>query len=80
MEVINMEYWEVDLRSRKNGNTVETIFSGEWHDEACDCLSRWYKEHPEVDVEVDRESLIDGTDGVFADIYCTTEPHGVGKW
>lgn len=75
-----MEYWEIDLRSRKDGNSVETIFSGESHDEACACLKKWYDEHPEVDIEVDRESFVDGTDGVFADIYCTTEPHGVGKW
>ena len=73
-----MEYWEVDIRSRKDGNTIETIFSGEWYDEACDCLNRWYKEHPEVDIESDRESLVDGSDGVFADIYCTTNPRGVG--
>jgi hypothetical protein len=74
------DYWEVDLRSRKDGNSIETIFSGKSHDEACDCLNRWYKEHPELDVEADRESLIDESDGVFADIYCTTLPHGVGKW
>ena len=35
-------YWEVDLRSRKDGNNIETIFSGEWHDEARDCLNSWY--------------------------------------
>ena len=73
-------YWEVDLRSRKDGNTIETIFSGEYHDEACVCLNSWYNEHPEVDIDVDRESLVDGSDGVFADIYCTTSPHGIGKW
>ena len=74
------EYWEIDLRSRKDGNSIETIFSGQWHDEAMDCLNRWYAEHPEVDIEINRESLVDGTDGVFADIYNTSEPHGVGKW
>ena len=76
----NVEYWEVDLRSRKDGNSVETIFSGEDHDEACDYLQHWYDEHQEIDGEVDRQSLIDGSDGVFADIYCTTSPHGIGKW
>ena len=75
-----MEYWEIDLRSRKDGNTVETIFSSESHDDACKCLENWYKEHSEVDIEAERESLIDGTDGVFADIYYTDTPHGVGKW
>ena len=75
-----MEYWEIDLRSRKDGNSVETIFSGESHDKACDCLQKWYDEHPELDIETDRDDFVDGTDGVFADIYCTTVPHGVGKW
>jgi len=35
-----MEYWEIDLRSRKDGNSTETIFSGESHDEACDCMEK----------------------------------------
>ena len=78
-----MEYWEVDLRSRKDGNTVETIFSGEWHDEAYDCLNRWYKENMGIDIneiETKLDNYIDGTDGVFADVYLTDTPHGIGKW
>lgn len=75
-----MEYWEIDLRSRKDGHSIETIFSGESHDKACGCLQKWYDEHPELDADEDRESYVDGKDGVFADIYLTTEPHGVGKW
>lgn len=73
-------YWEIDLRSRKNGNSVETIFSGEDYEEACACMNRWYEEHPDLDIEAPREAYIDGEDGVFADIYQTTSPHGVGKW
>ena len=26
---MNKEIWEVDLRSRKTGNSIETIFSGD---------------------------------------------------
>ena len=31
---MSKEVWEVDLRSRKTGNSIETIFSGE-HGAAC---------------------------------------------
>lgn len=31
------EIWKVDLRSRKTGCSIETIFSGE-HDAACDYI------------------------------------------
>lgn len=78
--MITTEAWEVDIRSRKTGDSIETIFSGEWYDEAMDCLNRWYDEHPELDVNYPREDYVDGSDGVFADIYATSTPHGVGKW
>ena len=77
---IMTEAWEIDLRSRRTGDTIETIFSGEYHDDAMDCLNRWYDEHPELDREYPREDYVDGSDGVFADIYATSTPHGVGKW
>ena len=72
------EVWEVDLRSRETGNSVETIFSSENHDEACAVLNKWYEEHG-LHMEC-LEDYIDESDGVFADIYLTDEPHGVGKW
>ena len=82
--MIMTEAWEVDIRSRKTGDSIETIFSGEWHDEAMDCLNRWYDERPELKAELEAldciEDFVDGTDGIFADIYATSEPHGVGKW
>lgn len=71
--------YEIDIRSRKTGNTVETIFSGS-HDDACDVLNNWYKQHPELNIETCLEDYVDGSDGFFADIYVTSEPHGVGKW
>ena len=78
------EIWEVDLRSRKTGDSVETIYSGESHDEACDTMNRWYGDHPELTFSGWSllEDFVDGSDGVFADIYLVDEDesHGVGKW
>lgn len=76
--MITTEAWEVDLRSRTNGNSIETIYSGN-HDDACEVMQRWYREH-DMSYEVDLESYVDGSDGVFADLYATSTPHGVGKW
>ena len=81
--MITTTAWEVDLRSRKTGDSIETIFSGE-HEDACKILENWYKEHPEIDAELPKdgvlEDYVDGSDGVFADIYATSNPHGLGKW
>lgn len=77
------EIWEVDLRSRKTGDSVETIYSGEDHEEACEVLNKWYEDHPELTFPgFGLEHFVDGSDGVFADIYLTNEneSHGVGKW
>ena len=82
-----MEIWEVDLRSRKTGDSVETIYSGN-HDEAFKVMDEWYNEHPEFEKIIPKEeigtftveSFIDGNDGVFADCYLAISPHGVGKW
>lgn len=76
--MITTEAWEVDIRSRKTGDSIETIYSGD-HDAACDVMQKWYNDHG-MSYEVDIESYVDGTDGVFADIYATSTPHGVGKW
>ena len=73
-------WYEVDLRSRETGWSVETIYSGQSHDEAHDVLNNWYKEHPELNIETDLEDYADGSDGVFASVYEVDEPHGVGLW
>ena len=63
-------WYEVDLRSRKTGDTVKTIFSGDSHDKAWEVRDNWYKENlPEWDDENDVNDLIDGSDGVFAYVY-----------
>ena len=67
---MNKEIWEVDLRSRKTGNSIETIFSGE-HDAACEFMNEWYKNNtiPGYVDGMRYEDLIDGSEGVFADLY-----------
>jgi len=81
--MITTTAWEVDLRSRKTGDSIETIYSGEY-DKACEVLENWYKEHPDIDAELPEneglEYYVDGTEGIFADIYATSTPHGIGKW
>ena len=70
-----MTTWEVDVRSRKTGNSTETIFSGDY-DRAYEVLDNWYKNNG-MDIE-HRDDYLDGTDGVFADIYVTEDddcPH-----
>lgn len=77
-------FYEIDLRSCKDGNSIETIYSEEDHDEAMECFNKWYEEHTEFNLkdlgEEGIEELVDGTDKIFADIYYTNEPHGLGKW
>jgi hypothetical protein len=77
------EYYEVDLRSRKDGDTVETIYSGDDYDKVWAARNEWFKKNmPQWDDESDVEDLIDGTDGVFAYVYSLTkgmEILGVGK-
>ena len=78
---MNKEIWEVDLRSRKTGNSIETIFSGE-HDAACEFMDEWYKNNT-IPGYVDGmrfEDLHDGSEGVFADLYATYTPHEIGKY
>lgn len=59
--------YQVDLRSRKSGNTVKTIFSG-GYDEAMEVLNKWYAENG-MDSERPHDDYMDGADGCFADIH-----------
>lgn len=67
-----MEYWNIDIRSRKTGNAIQTIFSCLDYDLACEYLEKWYKKHSEIDVKENREDYVDGKPGVFADIYLSS--------
>lgn len=64
-----MIYYEVDIVSNKLHNSVETIYSGDDLDEACDVMREWDNAHPN---ETD----------LYTDIYHVEEDerHGVGKW
>lgn len=80
-----MEMYEVDLRSKKTGSSVETIFSTESHDEAWDMAKKYNDEHGYIldDLPNGYESLIDGkSDGLFADVYQIEHKeqlHSIGK-
>lgn len=81
------DIWEVDLRSRKTGNSVECIYSGSY-DGAWDAYYDWYKKHPHIKKQADEIGgavmyLVDGTNGKFADVHQCNGPndvHGVGKF
>ena len=80
---MDMMMYEVDLRNRKTGNSVECILSTENHDEAYQLADEWNRKNvPEYDVDVSNDSYIDGTDGLFAEVYETPKhlAHGVGKF
>lgn len=69
------EEWDVDLRSRKTGHAIKTIFSGE-HDAACEFIDEWYKNNdiPGYEDGMMFEQLIDGSEGVFADLFLIDIP------
>lgn len=62
--------YEVDLRSRKTGDTIDSLLITNYHDKAY----REAKEYNENTIEDFNENLpidnyIDGNDGLFADVY-----------
>ena len=62
--------FEVDLRSRKSGNSVVCILSTENHDEAYQLAEKWNKENlSDYDIDTMYEDYNNGTDGLFADVY-----------
>ena len=80
-----MEWFEVDLRDRETGDSVECIYSGEDHDEAYQIAEEYNKENlKDYGVEKCVEDYIGETEnGLVADVYhCEREEqiHGVGKW
>ena len=79
-----MEMFEVDLRSRKDGNSVECILSTEDHDEAYKLAEKWNKENlSDYDENIAYENYINRSDGLFADVYYVDNEkslHGVGKF
>lgn len=82
MEII----YEVDLRERKTGNSVECIYSGTDGSEAYEIADKWNREHCLGCIQGNYETfdeLCDGSDGLFADVYHVEEKenvHGVSKY
>lgn len=79
-----MMMYEVDLRDRKTGESVETICSTENHDEAYDVAEKYNKENVlNYYTEYSIDKYIDGTDGLIADVFHIENErflHGVGKF
>lgn len=65
-----MVIFEVDLRDRKTGNSIECICSTENHNEAYKIAEKYNKANIlNYDVERNIEDYIDGMDGLIADVY-----------
>ena len=79
-------HYEVDLRDRKTGNSVETIYSGTDSAKAYEIADKWNREHGLGELQEQHEpyeELCDGSDGLFADVYHVEDKenlHGVGKY
>lgn len=82
---MNYEMYEVDLRSRKTGDSVECIYSGDDHTKAYEIADNWNKENL---ADYDKDTYFDDyrdcvSDGLFACVYHIedeSELHGVGKF
>ena len=78
-----MEMYEVDLRSRKTGNSIECIYSGDDYEKAYEIADNWNKENVADYDDRNWEDYIDDTDGMFAEVYHIdneNDLHGVGKF
>jgi hypothetical protein len=77
--------YEVDLRDRKTGNSVECIYSGDDHTEACRIADNWNKENLlDYDENTGYDDYIDlETEGLSACLYVVDNKedlHGIGKY
>lgn len=77
-------WYEVDLRRRTDGESVECIYSGEDYETAYRIAEWWNKKNvPDYNGYREWESYIDDVDGMFAYVYhidSETELHGVGMF
>ena len=76
-------WYEVDLRDRKSGNSVECIYSGDDYEKAYEVMDNWNKENLADYDERNWEDYVDGSDGMFAEVYHIdneADLHGVGKF
>lgn len=80
-----MEMYEVDLRNRKTGDSVECIYSGDDHNKACEIADNWNRENlADYNKDFGFSDYVDGeTEGLSADVYVIdneADLHGVGKF
>lgn len=74
--------YEVDLRDRTTGESVECILSTEDNSEAWDYAEQWNRKNvPDYNEDTNYDSYIDGTEGLVADVYEVNfeDAKGVGK-
>lgn len=77
--------YEVDLRNRLTGNSVECIYSGDDYSKAYKIADQWNKRYlADYDSEIGFDDYLDyKTDGLFACLYVVEseeELHGIGKF
>lgn len=80
-----MEIYEVDLRDRKTGNSVECIYSGDNYDKAYEIADNWNRENlADYNEDFSFDDYVDHkTDGLSACMYVVEDMvnvHGVGKF
>lgn len=79
-----MQIYEVDLRNRKTGESVECIYSGPDYDKAYEITDNWNKENvPDYDKTKGFFDYVDyKTDGLSACLYYTDSKfmYGTGKF
>lgn len=77
-------WYEVDLRRRTDGESVECIYSGDDYERAYSVAENWNKKNlVDYDVYKDMDGYIDNTEGLFAHVYHIdnmADIHGVGKF
>ena len=80
-------WYEVDLRSRIDGESVECIYSGDDYEKAYSVAEAWNKknlpDYKDYGVYKDFKDYINYTDGLFAYVYHIdniADIHGVGKF
>ena len=78
-----MMLYEVDLRNRRFGSSVECILSTKDSNEAYECADEWNKKNvPDYDTNKNHDRYINGSDEIYAQVYETPYElvHGVGKY
>lgn len=77
-------WYEVDLRRRIDGESVECIYSGDDYEKAYEVADNWNKENlADYNPYKGFDDYVDDVDGLFACVYHIDEwsdVHGVGKF